>query len=145
MYDSEVMCRKEVDTPWSIYQDLTVCPFGITFNHSLIQLSDQDLRGLLKDLRSAASIHYEPAVMSAYPALKSFLDSSRIPFNIHDMQMDIGQALREFSSRQGKSNAVILTALQTRQPRAISKRDTPEVVAPLSDARNYTDVTGIIN
>ncbi len=24
MYDSEVMCRKEVDTPWSIYRDLTV-------------------------------------------------------------------------------------------------------------------------
>jgi hypothetical protein len=24
MYDSEVMCRKEVDTPWSIYQDFTV-------------------------------------------------------------------------------------------------------------------------
>ena len=24
MYDSEVMCRKEVDTPWSIYRDFTV-------------------------------------------------------------------------------------------------------------------------
>ena len=24
MYDSVVMCRKEVDTPWSIYRDFTV-------------------------------------------------------------------------------------------------------------------------
>jgi len=24
MYDSEVMCRQKVDTPWSIYRDFTV-------------------------------------------------------------------------------------------------------------------------
>jgi hypothetical protein len=24
IYDSEVMCRKKVDTPWSIYRDFTV-------------------------------------------------------------------------------------------------------------------------
>ena len=24
MYNSEVKCRKEVDTPWSIYRDFTV-------------------------------------------------------------------------------------------------------------------------
>jgi hypothetical protein len=24
MYDSEVMCLKKVDTPWSIYRDFTV-------------------------------------------------------------------------------------------------------------------------
>ncbi len=27
MYDSKVMCRKEVDTPWSIYRDFTVYVF----------------------------------------------------------------------------------------------------------------------
>ncbi len=29
MYDSEVMCRKKVDAPWSIYRDFTAIYFRL--------------------------------------------------------------------------------------------------------------------
>ena len=31
MYDSEVMCLKKVDTPWSIYRDFTVYYFTLFY------------------------------------------------------------------------------------------------------------------
>ena len=34
MYDSEVMCRKKVDIPWSIYRDFTVIAMTITNSNS---------------------------------------------------------------------------------------------------------------
>ena len=38
MYDSEVMCRKEVDTPWSIYRDFTASHFLTSMRKHLIYL-----------------------------------------------------------------------------------------------------------
>ncbi len=34
MYDSEVMCRQKVDTPWSIYRDLTVLVIHKSFSQN---------------------------------------------------------------------------------------------------------------
>ena len=42
MYDSEVMCRKEVDTPWSIYRGFTVLKLcigvGLIINYAYCKL-----------------------------------------------------------------------------------------------------------
>lgn len=107
-------------------------------------MSDQDLRGLLKELRSAENIHYEPSVEAAYPTLKSFLDRNEINFEVTDFKMDIAQAVKEFKSRQGKSNAVILTGLQTKQVKSISKRQAVESADNVltEPAGNFTDVFG---
>lgn len=109
------------------------------------ELSDQDLRGLLKELRSAQNIHYEPSVEAAYPTLKSFLDRNDINFDVTDFKMDIAQAIVEFKSRQGKSNVVIFTGLQTKQVKSISKRQANQDSADnvlAEPAGNFTDVFG---
>lgn len=105
-------------------------------------MSDEDLRGLLKELRSAKDIHYEPSVQAAYPTLKSFLDRNEINFDVTDLKMDIAQAIEEFKSRQGKSNVVILTGLQTKQVKSISKRQAEDNVLAEPATANFTDVFG---
>ena len=40
MYDSEVMCRKEVDAPWSIYRDFTVVYKHMKIENKKVKQSD---------------------------------------------------------------------------------------------------------
>lgn len=85
------------------------------------ELNSQDLRGLLKENQD--NVHYEPAVESAFPTLKTFVDVSQIETKIEDFKMDTIKALEAFKARQDSSDVVILTGLKTRKIKEnISKR-----------------------
>lgn len=86
------------------------------------ELNSEDLRGLLNE--NLENVHYEPAVESAYPTLKSFVDKSKIiKIKIDDYKMDVAKAIRAFKAKLVDAEVVILTALKTREVSAvISKR-----------------------
>lgn len=107
----------------------------------LDELNDQDLRGLLQEelSESMGNIHYEPAVESAYPILKSYLDKNQLKVNVEDFKMDVTKALEVFKNRQTTSDVVVLVGLKSRETKPesrISKRQVEdqenEVNAPES-------------
>lgn len=86
------------------------------------ELNDQDLRKLLNHIQKN-NVHYEPLVESAYPILKSYLDSNEMNSNVEDYKMNVQEALDAFEQKQATFDVVILTALKSKELKSrISKR-----------------------